>query len=247
MRVARLAILAVSCCLVPALHVVGQAGPMTFNAAREYLSSCLYETSIREAGEGEPTFVYRDPKGPGFIQSASAPTNIVAGGLAVSGPRIVTEGSIPSGLYTVIVCGEENLGEAVKTTLLRGLGIEVTEAVRTMDTLALRIDSGGPLPGLRPGDSGETPSIRRMRDTLQVLDSPLSRVITVLETTLSSPVVDETGLDGVYSFTIEFDRSDPASLADALASELGLLLEADSHELSITLVRQAQSPPPASR
>jgi uncharacterized protein (TIGR03435 family) len=77
-----------------------------------------------------------------------------------------------------------------------------------------------------------------MRGSVQITSTPISGMIGLLEVLLGKPVVDETGLAGSYSFALTFDRTDPATLMEAMSRELGLVIESATREVPVTVVRR---------
>ncbi|HUA60688.1 MAG TPA: TIGR03435 family protein [Verrucomicrobiae bacterium] len=59
---------------------------------------------------------------------------------------------------------------------------------------------------------------------------------------LGDPVVDETGLPKVYSFTLEWSPEDPNGFEDVLAEKLGLKIENKRITLDTIVVDRAEKP-----
>jgi uncharacterized protein (TIGR03435 family) len=72
--------------------------------------------------------------------------------------------------------------------------------------------------------------------------SPLKLLVNMLANTLGSPVVDKTGLDGLYDFTFEWPE--PGSSMFAAVDQLGLKLEAKKERVEVLVMDRAEQPSP---
>jgi len=70
--------------------------------------------------------------------------------------------------------------------------------------------------------------------------SPLKVLVNMLANTLGSPVVDKTGLDGLYDYTFEWP--DAGSSLFASVDELGLKLEAKKEFVEVLVMDRAEHP-----
>jgi uncharacterized protein (TIGR03435 family) len=70
--------------------------------------------------------------------------------------------------------------------------------------------------------------------------SPLKVLVNILANTLGSPVVDKTGLDGLYDYTFEWP--DAGSSLFASVGQLGLKLEAKKEFVEVLVVDHAERP-----
>lgn len=71
--------------------------------------------------------------------------------------------------------------------------------------------------------------------------SPLRLVVNMLANTLGSPVVDSTGLDGLYDYTFEWPAPGASSLF-ASVDQLGLKLEAKKVPVEVVVMDRAEHP-----
>jgi len=62
----------------------------------------------------------------------------------------------------------------------------------------------------------------------------------MLANTLNSPVVDKTGLDGLYDFTFEWPAA--GSSLSAMVADLGLKLEAKKEPVEILMIDRVEHP-----
>lgn len=72
--------------------------------------------------------------------------------------------------------------------------------------------------------------------------SSLRVLVNMLANTLGSPVVDKTGLDGLYDYTFEWP--DTGSSLFASVDQLGLKLEAKKEPVEVLMVDHAERPSP---
>jgi uncharacterized protein (TIGR03435 family) len=70
--------------------------------------------------------------------------------------------------------------------------------------------------------------------------SPLRVLVNMLANTLGSPVVDKTGLDGIYDYTFEWP--DAGSSLFASLDQLGLKLEAKKEPVEVLVMDRAERP-----
>jgi uncharacterized protein (TIGR03435 family) len=70
--------------------------------------------------------------------------------------------------------------------------------------------------------------------------SPLRVLVNMLANTLGSPVVDHTGLDGVYDYTVEWP--DAGSSLFASVDQLGLKLQAKKEPVEVLVIDRAERP-----
>jgi len=70
--------------------------------------------------------------------------------------------------------------------------------------------------------------------------SPLKILGNMLANTLGSPVVDKTGLDGLYDYTFEWPDADSSLFASM--DQLGLKLEAKKESVEVLVIDRAERP-----
>jgi len=70
--------------------------------------------------------------------------------------------------------------------------------------------------------------------------SPLRILVNMLANTLGSPVVDQTGLDGIYDYTFEWPGADSSLFASV--DQLGLKLEAKKTPVEVLVIDRAEHP-----
>jgi uncharacterized protein (TIGR03435 family) len=67
-------------------------------------------------------------------------------------------------------------------------------------------------------------------------------LVNLLANTLGSPVIDKTGLEGLYDFTLEWTDAGDPSLFSALEEQLGLKLEARKSPVEVLVIDHAEKP-----
>jgi uncharacterized protein (TIGR03435 family) len=70
----------------------------------------------------------------------------------------------------------------------------------------------------------------------------MARVADLLTQLSGGPVVNQTGLDGVYDFTLSWNDEDGPTLTTAVQEQLGLRLQAQKVPVSLFVVESAQKP-----
>jgi uncharacterized protein (TIGR03435 family) len=78
---------------------------------------------------------------------------------------------------------------------------------------------------------------------------PLSRLGAAVEYTAGRPIIDKTGLDGYYEFSLRYTNQptpagDPPSLFTALEEQLGLTLVPDRAPLQVLVIDSVERPTP---
>jgi uncharacterized protein (TIGR03435 family) len=152
---------------------------------------------------------------------------------------------------------------AVRHLLIGRFQIELHHEAREMPAFVLTVSKGGPK--LTPGDGdtkahqnmgfsggvGETMHGRGVNASISDFIGELQRIV------LDRPIVDRTGLTGVYNIQFEFTREDQNSLGmtqlpdnaapnlfTALDEQLGLKLEGVKAPVDVLVIDKAEKPSP---
>src|SRR5215469_859375 len=72
----------------------------------------------------------------------------------------------------------------------------------------------------------------------------MAKLANLLSQLGSSPIIDKTGLDGDYDFTLNWDDEQGPTLGTALQEQLGLRLSAERVPVSLFVIESAQKPSP---
>jgi uncharacterized protein (TIGR03435 family) len=70
----------------------------------------------------------------------------------------------------------------------------------------------------------------------------MARLADLLTLVSGGPVVDQTGLDGVFDFTLSWNDEDGPTLTTAVQEQLGLRLQAQKVPVSLFVIESAQKP-----
>jgi uncharacterized protein (TIGR03435 family) len=150
---------------------------------------------------------------------------------------------------------------AVQKLLIERFQLQIRHEKREMQAFVLVIAKGGPK--LTPSDGnvkaiqsmsfggapGQTMYGRGVNASIADFIGELQRIV------MNRPIVDETGLTGVYNIQFEFTREDPDALGmtqlpdtaapnllEALPQQLGLKLEGKKTPVDVIVIDHAESP-----
>lgn len=139
----------------------------------------------------------------------------------------------------------ENLAPRVQRLLIERFRLAVHKDSKVFDGYALVAARGGPK--LTPA-TGEQQVGSIFPGGLRLMNMPLSSFSTSLRTLAGRPVLDKTGIQGSYDFTLRFaplDNPDSAlpSFATALQEQLGLKLEPAKVTLGLIVIDHVEKIP----
>jgi len=175
------------------------------------------------------------------------------------GPSQVVGGPpwLDSDRFEIAAEADRPVGDATLMLMLRTLLADRFKLVlhretRSLEALVLEVDKNGPrLETAQPGNSQTAASRGRIEATALSMD----HFAWVLSRTLSVPVVNRTGLDGVFDFKLEWSpESDrplkpgeiPAdagpSIFAAIRQQLGLRLQARKAPVEVLVIDHAEKP-----
>lgn len=181
-------------------------------------------------------------RGPGTLALFDRPAQeLFAQAYSLSASRIRFAAEPPAGRYDLIVRqpperGGSGLAAKMRSALLDAFALRAERRRSEQEVLVLSKAEGG-TPGLRATrrEVGRmTVSARRLKGS----GVPLTGLIMMLERRLGRSIVDETGLDGRYDFSLALSREaqgDAAveQIAEALREQLGLLLRPQRREVEL--------------
>ena len=131
----------------------------------------------------------------------------------------------------------------LQTLLAERFKLAVHRETRQAASYSLVLAKGGlklkEAPPDRKSGIADTTSPRGTKQTVFEA-SPLRVLANMLANTLGSPVVDKTGLNGLYDYTFEWPDS-ASSLADSI-DQLGLKLEAKKEAVEFLVIDHAERP-----
>jgi uncharacterized protein (TIGR03435 family) len=137
----------------------------------------------------------------------------------------------------------DEIRSMLQTLLAERFKLVVHHETKEMHAFSLVLaKSGSRLKVAAPDSkSGMTDTVGPNGQQRTVLEaSPLRVLVSMLANTLGSPVVDKTGLDGLYDYTIEWP--DAGSSLFASVDQLGLKLEAKKEFVDVLVIDRAEHP-----
>jgi uncharacterized protein (TIGR03435 family) len=148
--------------------------------------------------------------------------------------------------------GDDALMAMLCILLEERFNLKIHREKRLGDALVLRVAKDGPKLARGEPDAAK---YNNAHDHLDAANLPLSELVRILSHDLKLPVVDETGLEGAFTFTLRWnpDRADAAGPDDAaavlrseisraMAAQLGLLLEHRRTPLDTVVIDRADKP-----
>ncbi len=137
--------------------------------------------------------------------------------------------------------------EMLQALLRDRFGLVVHRESKEMPVLVLVVAKGGPKMKAAEGVTGCSDNGNDKGNVL-ACHSAISNLLPVLSGRMRSPVIDKTGLNGVYEINMQWDRDAPddppgTSLLEALPKQLGLRLESQKGPVEILIVDSANRVP----
>jgi len=131
--------------------------------------------------------------------------------------------------------------------------LRIRRETRDLPVYALVVSKNGPkIQPLKPGE-GKRGGIGWDRDGMFAYQSTLAQIGHALENQLGRPVVDKTGLPGLYELRVQYDErrltesaaqdSDRPSVFTAFQDQLGLRLESQKEPIEVLVIESAQRTP----
>jgi uncharacterized protein (TIGR03435 family) len=124
----------------------------------------------------------------------------------------------------------------LQSALAKRFGFAAHHETRELGVYALVIDQSGSK--LKPAASAEPFRIQRGRGTFEIQGGPIGLLITNIRGEVDRPVLDRTGLDGVFDIKLEWTPSGRALRADAPAADVPDVFVALRSQLGLRLVPQ---------
>ncbi len=158
--------------------------------------------------------------------------SLIATAYSVSDDRVV--GSAPlERRYDVVVSippsRRELLPALLQSTLHAAFGISTRREIRQADALALRRIAETE-PKIRKAAGGQTTPLAGgahasyAGGVIVAVNWNIQGLVDTLQGILGTPVVDQTALEGIYDWDIQYDEGNPTSLIQAVRDQLGLEL-----------------------
>jgi uncharacterized protein (TIGR03435 family) len=137
--------------------------------------------------------------------------------------------------------GKEGKRQMLRALLAERFKVTAHTEQREIPVLALRIAKEGPR--LRTTDSADV-GLAGSRNRVSITggDDALAVLAYELSWRLDRPVIDQTGLNGRYAFTLNWSEEDGPSLFTALQEQLGLKLESAKAPVTFLAIDHAEKP-----
>jgi uncharacterized protein (TIGR03435 family) len=134
----------------------------------------------------------------------------------------------------------------LQTLLADRFKLTLHRETRTLPVFELVVAKNGAK--IQPVEPGGPSGTWQGNNELTAKKEPMSDFAAVLSRLLDRPVIDKTGLNGVYDFTMEYRREDSAdttgpSIFTSLQDKLGLKLEARKGPVEILVIDHAERVP----
>jgi uncharacterized protein (TIGR03435 family) len=264
--------LAVNCALIAGVSLAGLAQPVPAQSAN--ISSEFEVVSIKLSAPGGDHGVWTD--GPSRVRMLGMPLKQLIGfAYDVEGYRVSAQGSIPSEPYDVMAKVPDDAAKLpwesrwrqihVMTQALLASRFKLTfhRAPTEMSVYSLMIGKGGSKireVGPNPGDNVV---VDRRPGHLSAQQMPMSQLVEILRGELRRPVLDLTGIKGVFDIKLDWapearEKTPPSTaerpetsadtldmrpaLSTAIEEQLGLKLQAGKSSIEVLVVDHAVRP-----
>lgn len=157
---------------------------------------------------------------------------------------------INSERYEILAKAGDSAQRAQLASMLQSLledrfKLKIHRETKQRPIYALTVAKSGPK--LHPSEGGEFFLGRRGKGPVTGRKASMAGLAGTLSTLMGRKVVDQTGLSGVYDFTLEFAPLDAVdsplpALVTALQEQLGLKLEAANGPVEVLVVDHAEKP-----
>ncbi len=170
--------------------------------------------------------------------------SLIATAHGVSKERVV--GSAPlDRRYDVVVSLPPGRCELLKPLLQSALeaafGFSTRRQMREADVYALR-KIAGTEPKIRKGTGGGAHA-SQSGGTIVAVNWDIQGLVGTLQNMLGEPVVNETALEGIYDWDIQFDEHDPQTIIKAVRQQLGLELVKAKRPVEFLVVEESIADP----
>jgi uncharacterized protein (TIGR03435 family) len=156
--------------------------------------------------------------------------------------RLVIEAELPEQPYDLVFSTagkDELLFPLMRQAIEASFDIEARTEQRELDVHVLS-RATGVTPKLTPATLDvERPYAKP--GSLTCLSITLGLLADTLERLLQQPVLDTTGIDGLYEIDLSWDPEQPDSLPEAVREQLGLELKAERRTLEVQVIRNTRT------
>ena len=146
---------------------------------------------------------------------------------------------------------EDQMKPMLQALLVERFQMKIHKETKPMDVYALVPGKGAPK--VKPASTDGQPGIQSGSDGVTFHQFPLSRLTFLLTRRMDRPVLDLTGLKGVYDYTLDLsglgrpgDENPPGpSIFSAIQHDLGFKLEARKEPVQILIIDHVEKVPTA--
>ncbi len=180
--------------------------------------------------------------------------DMIAAAYGVGKDRISGPAWLDSQMYAVTeriadTASPKQVPEMLQALLRDRFGVVLHRESKDMPVLALVVAKGGPKMKAADGVTGCSDNGDNKGNVL-ACHAGISYLLDVLSRRMRSPVIDKTGLVGVFEINMQWDRDSPddppgTSLLEALPKQLGLKLESQRAPVDVIVVDSANRIPTA--
>jgi len=149
------------------------------------------------------------------------------------------DGQIKFDIHVKVPYGKEaQLQPIARQAIELTLGLKTREEKRDMAVLVLKMDKSG-MPGLKKSSPGGKIQCSSGPGEIEATGQEFPYIVETLEALVGIPIIDETGLKGMYDMTLKWDYSKKEALAQAMASQLGIkVIEAKRKIAMVTVTTE---------
>lgn len=168
------------------------------------------------------------------------PGLVMAEGLVdLDGPRYDVTIRLPDPAMFRDGSGRTGFAGALADVVERAIGIETIRQRQIIPVVVVRPEGPRPSRGIRDvtGSSGAS-SLSWGLGTISGVRQPMSALTERLGAMLRMPVADETGMTGVYDWTVKCPDHSFDAAAAALQEQLGLRAEIQTRQMDVVVVRR---------
>jgi uncharacterized protein (TIGR03435 family) len=165
---------------------------------------------------------------------------VVAAAYGMWAWQSVFEAPLPAGRFDVIANLPDGSAAALREEVKKQFGVVAHRETRTIDVLVLRVKN--PIAdGLQPATPESSPRTRNENGEYFWTQRSIYEVVGVLGFYFEKPIINETGLNGLYDYHLKVDwkRHDGAVLKRDLLEQLGLELVPDRRPAEVLVVEKA--------
>ncbi|MCF8308334.1 MAG: TIGR03435 family protein [Bacteroidales bacterium] len=129
---------------------------------------------------------------------------------------------------------ENEFNQILKNSIENALQIEVKREVQPKEVYVIR-SPNGVTKGLRKDDA-KISHFSYDEGVFAASSAPINKLVKRIHDVTNEIIIDETGLNEKYSWTVKYDTTNKMSVLDSLESNLGLNVEKETREIEVIQV-----------